>query len=149
MTKNTELDFDFNDLALEENAKLHLAHPKNDGSMLYAPALPGQPEDSRPVELNVYGPASTQFRKAMDVMHKKTAKRGKREPTSEESREQSVDFLVAVAIDFSNIKFDGQVVNTPESFRKLFSNPKWEWVTKQATSFLFEDSNFLVESKSS
>ena len=149
MTKNTELDFDFNELALEETSKLHLAHPKDDGTMLYAPVAKGQPEDSRPVELNVYGPASPQFRKAMDVMHKKTAKRGKREATAEESREQSVEFLVAVPIDFSNIKFDGEVVDNAEAFRKLYSNPKYEWVTKQATAFLFTDSNFLVESKSS
>lgn len=144
MAKTDNLDFDFNMLALEETADLHLDHPKDDGTKLYAPVAKGEPEDSRPVTLTVYGPASNQFRKAMDLMHKKNAKRGNRQPTPDESREQSVEFLTTISVKFSNIKFDGEVVDNAEAFRKLYGNPKWEWVTKQVTQFAFADSNFLV-----
>lgn len=148
MTKNTELDFDFNDLALSETAELHLDHPKDDGTKLYAPVAKGQPEDSRPVTLTVYGSASDQYRKAMAVMHKKNAKRGNRKATVEESQQESVDFMVAVSVKFENIKFDGEVVDNAEAFRKLYSNPKWDWLTKQVTQFVFTDANFLTDTKS-
>jgi len=148
MTKNTELNFDLNDLFLSETAELHLDHPRDDGSKLYAPVAKDQPEDSRPVTLTVYGSASAQYRKAMEVMHKKTNARGKRLASADEVRNESVDFLVAVSVKFDNITFDGEIVETQAAFRKIYSNPKWDWLTKQVTQFVFTDSNFLGKSKS-
>lgn len=145
MTKNTELDFDFADLALDVEASLHLMHPKDGVTPLYAPVAKGEDEESRPVKLSLYGPASDKYRKAMDVMHKKDAKRGNRKATLEEAREQNVEFLAALSISVSNIKFDGETVDNTEAFRKLYSNPKYEWVTKQVSGFIFEEGNFFRE----
>lgn len=140
MTK--AISFDFNELALDDTAELHLEHPKT-AMPLYAPVAKGEPEDSKPVLVTLHGPASDKYRKAMDLQNKRANKRGKREPTPQESREDNVEFLTAISVSIANITFDGETVDNADAFRKLYSNPKWEWVAKQIGKFVFEDGNFL------
>lgn len=137
------IDFDFNDLALEPQAELHLLHPKTD-MPLYAPVAAGEDEESKPVKLSMYGPASDQFRKAMGFLKTQENKRGGKPPRNEEeAREENTKFLTMISIEITNIKFDGAVVDNSAEFTKLYGNKKWSWVAKQAIEFAFKDSNFL------
>lgn len=149
MTKNTELDFDLNELALSTEAELHLIHPRTK-MPLYAPVAKGEDEESRPVKITLHGPASDQFRKGMGYLNTQKNKRGGKGPRNdEEAREENITFLTMVSVSISNIKFDGEVVDSKDGFKKLYGNRKYEWISKQVTEFLFEDGNFLDESKNS
>lgn len=137
------MTFDLNTLALSTEAEaLHLTHPVTE-LPLYAPVAKGEDPESKPVRILLHGTASKQYRKAVDAMLKRNAKRGRREATPDESREASVDFLVALSVSTENLSLDGEEINSPEMFKKLYSDDRFSWVKAQADSFLSATESFL------
>lgn len=133
------MTFDLNSFAFDtESRPLHLVSPADDVSLLYA-----DKEETKPLRINLYGIASKQYKKAAEIMSKKIAKRGKRTPTSEEIREDGTEFLVAVTASVENLVLNGEVIETPEQIKALYSNPKFKWIRDQADNFAGTSTNFL------
>lgn len=133
--------FDINALALKDTFNLHLVHPTT-GDKLYASA-----DESKPVEIVLYGTSSKQYRSAVSAMQNRQLRRQakKEKPSAEIFREEGVNLLVACGAGANNLAVDGEPVGTPETFRKLFSDPRFSWVKDQADEALGEVGNFLTE----
>jgi hypothetical protein len=131
------MSFELNQLALEDQAALHLTHPATD-MPLYA-----DKEETKPVQIILKGQASQTYARAVDAMMKAAAKRGKREATPAEAREQSVNFLVALSVTAENLTLDGEPVDSQEAFRKLYSDERFGWIKTQVNEFLGKTEAFL------
>lgn len=136
------MTFELNTLALSDEATVQLRHPVTD-SPIFAPVEKGEDPESKPVQVTVKGTASAAYRKAVDIMMKKAAKRGKREATPEELREQSVEFLTALSVKIDNLTLDGEPVDNPDAFRKLYSDARYEWIRSQINEAVGDTSAFL------
>jgi hypothetical protein len=136
------MTFELNSLALSEEATVQLRHPVTEVP-LFAPVKKGEDPESKPVQITVKGSASQAYRRAVDAMMKKAAKRGKREATPDEIREQSVDFLVALSVKIDNMTLDGEEVASAEVFRKLYSDPRYDWIKEQVNAAVGDTGAFL------
>lgn len=136
------MTFELNSLALSDETTVQLVHPVTEVP-LFAPVKKGEDAESKPVQVTVKGTASQAYRKAVDAMMKKAAKRGKREATPEEIREQSVDFLVALSVKIDNLTVDGEAVDSAEAFRKLYSDARFDWVKDQVNAAISDVQGFL------
>jgi hypothetical protein len=136
------MTFELNSLALADETTFQLNHPVTE-MPLFAPVKKGEDPESKPVQVTVKGEASAAYRKAVDAMMKKAAKRGKREATPDEMREQSVEFLTALSVKIDNLVLDGEPVDNPDAFRKLYSNPQYDWLKKQVNEAIGDTSAFL------
>lgn len=136
------MTFELNSLALNDQAVVQLRHPITDVP-LFAPVGKGEDPESKPVQITVFGSASQAYRRAVDNMMKKAAKRGKREATPEEMREQSVEFLTALSVKIDNMVVDGEEVASPEAFRKFYADPRFEWCRTQINEAIGDTASFL------
>ena len=124
-------------ITLEETAEMVLVHPVT-GVDITDPK-----DEEKVVKFTLIGTSNPKHRKAIEALMKAKNKRGKREPTLEESRKESIDFLVALSVSVENMLYNGQEINTAEVFRELYSNEKLAWVRDQVSAFLSLSDNFI------
>jgi hypothetical protein len=136
------MTFELNTLALNDEATVQLRHPVTDVP-LFAPVGKKEDPESKPVQIIVKGSASQAYRRAVDAMMKKAAKRGKREATPEEMREQSVEFLTALSVKIENLTLDGEPVDNADAFRKLYADARYEWIRSQINDAVGDPAFFL------
>lgn len=126
-------------VAVEETSEMNLLHPVT-GIEMYDPDLG---EDEGKVVFTLVGPSNPKHRKAVEVLNKAKAKRGKREPTLAEAREESLNFLVALSVSVTNMEYKGQKIDSQEVFKELYSDEKLSWVRDQVSEFLSNSTNFI------
>lgn len=136
------MSFELNTLALEEQTTLHLLHPATQ-MPLYAKDKKGAEDESKPVEIVLKGSASQAYARAVDAMMKKSAKRGNRAATPAEAREQNTEFLVALSVVANNLTLDGENVDNPDVFRKLYSDSRYDWIKEQINNTINSTESFL------
>lgn len=124
-------------IAIEETAEMVLSHPVT-GMDLYA-----DNDESKLIKFTLIGTSNPKHRKAIEALKRAQNKRGKREPTLEESREDSINFLVALSVKVDNMNYNGKEINSPEVFKELYSNEKLSWVRDQVSTFLSVSENFI------
>jgi hypothetical protein len=129
--------FNIESLALKDTVNLHLKHPVTD-ELLYADA-----EETKAVQIVLYGTSSKQYRNAVSAMQSRSLKRGKRPATLDEMREESVRLLVACSDTAINLSYKDEVPSTAEAFRELYSDPAYSWLKDQVDAGLGDISNFL------
>lgn len=121
--------------AYEETATLKLVDPETKAEI---------EEDGKPVTITLYGASSSKHRKAVDALLKANNKRGKREATLEERRNDSIDFLVTLSADTENFEDEnGEAIKTAEQFKTLYSDESISWVRDQVQEFVGDPLNFL------
>lgn len=129
--------FELNTLALKDTTELHLTHPVTD-EKLYAD------EDKKlPVVAILYGTSSKQYRNAITALQNRQLNLGKKKVSAEKMREESVEILVQCSEQIKNLTLDGEPVNNPEAFRKLYSDPAYEWLKSQIDSVIGDVAAFL------
>jgi hypothetical protein len=133
------MSFDLNTLAKENVTTIHIVHPATD-----APLYADEAKTS-PVQIIVYGTSSKQYRDKVLAMNNARLKRGKAKPTAEGIESDAIELLVACSKEAINLKLDGEPINTPEAFRKLYSNPSYDWLREQVDNSIGEASNFLQQ----
>jgi len=135
--KGTTMNFDLSSLALKDTTNLQLRHPVSD-ELLWA-----DKDEEKPVAISLYGTSSKQYRNAINAMQNRALKRGKKQPKAEEIREEGIELLVACSDKAVNLTHNGKAVETPESFRALYSDPAYSWLKEQVDAGLGDTSNFL------
>jgi hypothetical protein len=70
-------------LGLKDATLLQLRHPVTE-ELLWA-----DKEQTKPVGIDLYGPASKQYRNAITAMQNRALRRGKQKPTAEQLREEA------------------------------------------------------------
>lgn len=137
------MSFELNSLAFSEETVLHLEHPVT-GAPLYAPVKKGEDAESKPVQVTLKGSASQAYMRAVDQMQKNKNRIAKnRELTTEEQRKQNVEFLTALSVAFENLTLDGEPVDSPDAFRKLYSDARYDWIKEQVNNILMKPDAFL------
>lgn len=133
------MSFDLNTLAKKDVTTVQINHPATDAP-LYADA-----ERTQPVQIIVYGTSSKQYRDKVLAMNNARLKRGKQKPTAEGLESDAIELLVACSKEAVNLELDGKPINTPEAFRKLYSNPDFDWLREQVDNSIGEAANFLQQ----
>jgi hypothetical protein len=130
--------FNLDTLALKDTVELQLKHPVTD-ELLFADGDKAE----KPVVIVLYGTSSKQYRNAITAMQSRALRRGKKAPTVEEMREESVRLLVACSERAVNLSYKGGAIETAETFRELYSDPAFSWLKDQVDAGLGDVSNFL------
>jgi hypothetical protein len=122
----------------EETATLNLIDPETDSEIEV---------EGKPVSITVYGKASKQHRKAVEVLLKRREDRAKqkKKETLETGRADSIEFLVALSVSSDNLEYNDELVETAEQFKELYSDEEISWVRDQVNSFISVDTNFFLK----
>ena len=131
------MTFDITKLAAKDSTELHLRSPISD-ELLYADEA-----KEKPVKIVLWGTSSKAYRQAINSMQNRQLKRGKKQATAEVMREESIELLVACSQKAVNMKFGEEELNTPEVFRKMYSNDSYAWVKTQVDAALADDGLFI------
>lgn len=129
--------FNLDSLSLKDTVTLQLRHPVSD-ELLFA-----DEDKKQPVSIVLYGTSSKQYRNAVTAMQNRALKRGKKQPTAEQMREESVELLVACSEKAINLSYKGEALDNDAAFRDLYSDPSFSWLKDQVDSALGDVSNFL------
>lgn len=100
---------DIRKFAVSQTSRLHL---RDAGDVLiYAEGPDGEPDKTKPMVANLYGPGSKQHARAQAVvsnrMLDKLKRKGKVDETEVEKREHQAEFLASCTESFENIDYDG------------------------------------------
>ncbi len=131
------MTFDLNSLALTEEATFQLTHPAT-GAPLFA-----DKKEEKPVEIVLRGQASQAYRRAVDQLQKNRNKRGGKDATPAQAREESIEFLTTLSVEIRNLHLDGAPVADADAFRKLYSDERFSWIKLQVNDFLGDVGSFL------
>ncbi len=132
--------FDISSIALQDTAEMQLVHPVT-GDVLF------DGTEDKPVTFTLAGVSSQKYRKAVDAMLRSQNKRGKREASPDERRDESNTFLAALSIKVENMEYDGEPVSTLESFKALYADESLGWIKAQVNDFLGSTEAFLKPQK--
>jgi hypothetical protein len=128
---------DISDLSIQESTVLHLTHPAN-GEKLYIDRNDKftLEKTDKPVTITVLSTSSREYRIAVNAMHNRRLKRGKKQETAEQQKEEGVELLVAVCAGSENLKYKGNAVRDDADFRALLSDDKMSWIKSQVDETL-------------
>lgn len=127
--------FNLDTLALKDTVTLQLKHPVTEELLVT--------DKGEAVSIVLYGSSSKQYRNAITAMQNRALKRGKKVPTAEEMREESVRVLVACSEKAINLSYKGAPLDNPEAFRDLYNDASFSWLKDQVDAALGDVSNFL------
>lgn len=130
--------FDLSTLATKDTTELHLRHPVTE-ELLYADEA-----KKKPVTITLYGSSSKQYRNAVNAMQNRQLKRGKKQLTAEQMREEGIALLVACSDKATNLELrKGVPVDSDAAFRELYSDDKFGWLKDQVDEAVGTVANFL------
>lgn len=129
---------DITSLAIQEQTVLHLTHPVS-GEKLYA-----DEEQNSPITITIASTGTKTYRKAVTDMHNARLKRGKKQPTAEQQREEGIELLVACCITSDNLKYKGIIVKSESDFRALLSDDSVSWIKQQVDEALGDIERFIA-----
>lgn len=136
------MSFDLNTLALKDTYTLQLLHP-----VTREPLFADGETAKKPVEIELYGSASKQYRNAVKAMQNRQLKRKlkKVDAKAEELIQEGIDLLVACSAGANNLDIAGRPVGDEASFRALYADPKLSWVKDQVDEAVGDVANFLEQ----
>lgn len=113
---------DISSLELQTTGVLHLFNPKTKEPLYDA----GIEDDAHAVTITLASKASKQYRTAVNAMQQRTIKRGKKDATPQELREEGIELLASVCLGSQNLEYQGVPVQTKPQFRVFLSDPAME-----------------------
>lgn len=96
--------------AVAETGKLHLKDAEGDLLFAAGPAAEDGTIPKLPVEVIIFGPGSTEYSNAMakrQAAAMARLRKGKRDPSGEENRQENAAYLAALTERFINLDYDG------------------------------------------
>lgn len=129
--------FNLDTLSLKDTIALQLRHPVTD-ELLFA-----DDAKTKPVEIELHGTSSKEYRNAITAMQNRALKRGKKQATAEVMKEESIELLVACSVKINNLSYAGKPVADDTAFRALYGDAKFSWLKDQVDAGLGDTANFL------
>lgn len=134
--------FNLDSLSMKDTTSLHLRHPVTD-ELLFA-----DEDKTLPVTIELFGPASKQYRNAITAMQNRALKRNQSRNknaavSAEVMREEGIDLLVACSDKAVNLSYQGKAVDNDAAFRALYSDASFGWLKDQVDTVLGDVSAFL------
>ena len=130
------MTFNLSSLAKADTALVQLRHPVTD-EFLFA-----DDEKTQPVQIEIYGTSSKQYRSALTAMQNTRLKRGKKVMSAEQIRDESIDLLVTCSIRGINLDYKGKPLEG-EAFRALYSDNSYDWLKDQVDEAIGDAQTFL------
>ena len=129
-------------LKIKQTFDLHLAHPVS-GELLYADGMPETPENA--VVITLASQSSKEWRQATAAMNDKRVKRGKKQPTAAQIKEEGVDLLTAICLASKNLNSvdEDLPIQTQTQFKTLLSDDDYSWIKNQIDEALGDNANFI------
>lgn len=131
--------FNIDTLSLKDTTLLLLKHPVTE-EILYADG----DEKKKPAGIELFGTGSKQYRNAISSMQNRALKRGKKQATAEQMREEAVELLTACSSSAQNFTYQGKPLLDADAFRAIYSDPSFSWLKEQVDAGLGDVSNFLA-----
>ncbi|MFD2112569.1 hypothetical protein [Thiorhodococcus fuscus] len=127
------------DIVFAQSYDMPIRHPTTDEPLVMA--------DGSPMFVRVLS-SDAEPVKALQTRYRNEALRnpGKR-LTAEKIERRSIDQLVAGTVGWAIEGQGGPIPFSPEAAREIYSDPKKLWLRNQVTAAIYDDSNFLGESK--
>lgn len=127
---------------MEETGVLHL---RDAGDQLMYAETDGQPDESKPIRVHVYGPGSKQYAKAfnenanrqVDLMKAK----GKTKETVEEATAANARFLTGCTKGWENVEGESGATGDELSM-EIYTNVRLRFIRDQVAAFVAETGNF-------
>ena len=129
--------FNLDTLSLKDTVSLQLRHPVSE-ELLFADEA-----KTKPVEIELHGTSSKEYRNAITAMQNRALKRGKKQASAEVMKEEGIELLVACSAKAKNFSYGGKPVGDDEAFRTLYGDAKFSWLKEQVDAGLGDVSNFL------
>lgn len=126
--------FNIKSKQLADTTFVHLTDPITD-EKLYD-------EDNAPVGIEIYGKASSQYRSALAALSRKQLARKGKAQSFETNVEDNVDILVAISKAAVNFDYEGEAINSPLVFKRLYSDATLFWIKDQIQNALEDNSAF-------
>lgn len=125
--------------SIAQTADMVLCDPDT-GAELFDPSLG---EEDGKVVFTLVSTANPKHQRAVDKLTKARNKFGKRDPTPEETREMSMQFIADLSVSVENMEWNGQKIDNAEVFKEMYSDKEYSWIGEQVTAFLGTSTNFI------
>lgn len=133
---------DIRKFAVAPTSRLHFRSA--DDELMYAEGPEGNPDLSKPIAANLYGPGSKQFARAQaqkqNRLIDKLKKKGKTDESAEEKREEDAEFLAACTESFENVEYDG--LTGKALFKAVYTDIEIGFMAEQAGKHIQDWANF-------
>lgn len=120
---------------MEETGVLHLKDAGD--SLMYADGENGEPDESKPMRVHLYGPGSKQYARALNAKANRQVDllkaKGKTKESVDDAIKSNAEFLAACTARFENI--DDEPMD-------VYTNQKLSFIRDQIAAFLNETANF-------
>lgn len=126
--------FNITTTAVVETTRVHLTDANDE--KLYD-------ENGAPVEIEIYGKASKQYRQALSELSRKSLQRKNKPQSFATNIEDNLDILVAISKAAHNFDMGNGPIDTPEAFKALYSDSKLFFIKDAVQSALEDNANFL------
>lgn len=127
---------------MAETGVLHLRDAGN--ALMYADGENGEPDESKPMRVHLYGPGSKQYARAVNERANRQVdllkSTGKTNESAEDATRLNAEFLTECTQSFENI--DDKPMD-------VYANQKLSFIRDQIAAFVKETSNFTTPSRKS
>ena len=136
------MSYDILNDQMDDTTVLHLSHSVT--GLMYAKDSKGNDDESKPVEIELYGRASKVHRQWLALaLRKQDAKQHKKAKTPDEMLEENAEFFATMTVGIKNMKLGEVELNTKEAYKQLYAKPKLMWITEQVSEKLGDVESFL------
>lgn len=133
---------DIRKLSVEETSFLHLRDANDE--LLYEPGANGEPDESKPVGVTLYGPGTKAYAKATAAksnrMIDRLKKKGKSDLSADEATQENAAFLAACTKEFRYIERDS--LDGEALYKAVYGDASVGFISEQAAKHLGEWANF-------
>jgi hypothetical protein len=134
---------DIRKFAVSPTTDVHLKNPATDMPLYDGADEKGNPDTSKPIVIQIFGPGSKEYREAGSIATNKQIKRGKKGLTAQVINEDRIGILVACTFGFKNFNYGGGAFS-PDTVRALYTDPEMGWVREQVEEQMGDFGNFLT-----
>jgi hypothetical protein len=135
--------------AVAQTSRLHLLSATDEP--LYSEDEHGNPDLSKPIAVNLYGPGSKQYARAQQISTnrnvEKLRRRGKADQTAEQRRKETAEFLSMCTASWENMSYDDLTGN--ELSMAVYSDIQIGFIAEQVNKYLGDWGNFSKASPNS
>ncbi len=140
---------DIKKFSVSPTTTLHLRDAQDE--LMYAENEDGSKDESKPMRVTLYGPASKEYQRASQKQSNRLIdrlkKKGKADMTPEARLEEQSTFLAEVTAGFENVEY-GEAKGI-ELARAIYSDPEIGFIADQVAKHVAEWSNFTRASSRS
>lgn len=132
--------------ALQPTSTLHLRDGADE--LMYADGPDGKPDESKPMQIRLFGPGTKKFHaakaRASNRSIDRVKKKGKSDQSAEEQLKETAEFLAECTDGFENIEVDD--LTGEALYKAVYADAELCFIAKQVDMYLGETANFTKSS---